>query len=177
MFAPALTLFSDFNSHAHVERDNYVKWQYDFNGNFNSHAHVERDVRYFTTYLLHCYFNSHAHVERDVRDYGNLWQGYISTHTLTWSVTGFSSKVCLDHMDFNSHAHVERDTDPNSGTCSYGYFNSHAHVERDVKTVQFLTLFCISTHTLTWSVTPFPLPLRPLYPISTHTLTWSVTIL
>ena len=92
-----------------MERDNYVKWQYDFNGNFNSHAHVERDVRYFTTYLLHCYFNSHAHVERDALKFYNDKTTLISTHTLTWSVTGFSSKVCLDHMDFNSHAHVERD--------------------------------------------------------------------
>ena len=55
---------------------------------FNSHAHVERDH----TLRLHrrCQrnFNSHAHVERDVPSqpaaFGILW---ISTHTLTWSVT------------------------------------------------------------------------------------------
>ena len=34
------------------------------------------------------------------------------------------------------------------------YFNSHAHVERDFCTfLPILTSFCISTHTLTWSVT------------------------
>ena len=55
--------------------------------NFNSHAHVERDWEDFDFTLNKLNFNSHAHVERDVRDYGNLWQEYISTHTLTWSVT------------------------------------------------------------------------------------------
>ena len=33
----------------------------------------------------------------------------------------------------------------------------------------------ISTHTLTWSVTPNAAEVRQLKPISTHTLTWSVT--
>ena len=33
----------DFNSHAHVERDNCFYFTYIENGNFNSHAHVERD--------------------------------------------------------------------------------------------------------------------------------------
>ena len=56
---------NNFNSHAHVERDNYVKKIMDKVGNFNSHAHVERD---FT-----------VAVERNYKN--------ISTHTLTWSVT------------------------------------------------------------------------------------------
>ena len=33
----------------------------------------------------------------------------ISTHTLTWSVTGDIGAVFGDYKDFNSHAHVERD--------------------------------------------------------------------
>ena len=33
----------NFNSHAHVERDNPVNDDIVFDGNFNSHAHVERD--------------------------------------------------------------------------------------------------------------------------------------
>ena len=46
---------------------NYVKWQYDFNGNFNSHAHVERDCIFILPLSGMEDFNSHAHVERDVR--------------------------------------------------------------------------------------------------------------
>ena len=34
---------------------------------------------------------------------------FISTHTLTWSVTGDIGAVFGDYKDFNSHAHVERD--------------------------------------------------------------------
>ena len=55
----------NFNSHAHVERDETSSFYDGENKNFNSHAHVERDVceqeikGYFKD------FNSHAHVERD----------------------------------------------------------------------------------------------------------------
>ena len=55
--------------------------------NFNSHAHVERD-RYrqdVGAYALH--FNSHAHVERDGITKMLTIRTSISTHTLTWSVT------------------------------------------------------------------------------------------
>ena len=56
--------------------------------NFNSHAHVERDI-YICFFGKNTYnFNSHAHVERDKADYGKGWYIFISTHTLTWSVTG-----------------------------------------------------------------------------------------
>ena len=55
----------------------------------------------------------------------------ISTHTLTWSVTGGEIQL--------------RDQD--------GNFNSHAHVERDSLSVVRVAINCISTHTLTWSVT------------------------
>ena len=76
--------------------------------NFNSHAHVERDncfVNFFKTLLIsthtltwsvtggsgHCgqawNFNSHAHVERDDFKRLDYFRLFISTHTLTWSVT------------------------------------------------------------------------------------------
>ena len=56
----------------------------------------------------------------------------ISTHTLTWSVTG----------EINPQAHWINN------------FNSHAHVERDAAIrSRFIVHFAISTHTLTWSVT------------------------
>ena len=56
---------NNFNSHAHVERDDESRKIETKRPNFNSHAHVERDI------LLRGYlssvsnFNSHAHVERD----------------------------------------------------------------------------------------------------------------
>ena len=56
----------NFNSHAHVERDNPPTLETKGYKNFNSHAHVERDYRcgvYFAHYIN---FNSHAHVERDL---------------------------------------------------------------------------------------------------------------
>ena len=59
------TLVLDFNSHAHVERDQYVLKYFCRTGNFNSHAHVERDDSLTE----------------------NLPALVISTHTLTWSVT------------------------------------------------------------------------------------------
>ena len=99
---------------------------------------------------------------------------YISTHTLTWSVT-FCRFCYLLYLD---------------------YFNSHAHVERDSSGVALYSLSKISTHTLTWSVTLVIIALSncdkfqltrsrgawldeaskiDVTIISTHTLTWSVT--
>ena len=54
-------------------------------------------------------------------------------------------------------------------------FNSHAHVERDISADVFKQLPCISTHTLTWSVTCIDEVADQCVEISTHTLTWSVT--
>ena len=34
--------------------------------NFNSHAHVERDLQAIISLSKNIYFNSHAHVERDL---------------------------------------------------------------------------------------------------------------
>ena len=55
--------------------------------NFNSHAHVERDSVKYVYDFLDLYFNSHAHVERDILKITQKNQKVISTHTLTWSVT------------------------------------------------------------------------------------------
>ena len=78
----------------------------------------------------------------------------ISTHTLTWSVTGLTDDDISDEFDFNSHAHVERD--------------------KVVRAQDYLGE--ISTHTLTWSVTRLSIPHNTGdETISTHTLTWSVT--
>ena len=42
--------------------------------------------------LYQFHFNSHAHVERDQNRQENLSANEISTHTLTWSVTGYIYK-------------------------------------------------------------------------------------
>ena len=55
--------------------------------NFNSHAHVERDALCITGKPNISNFNSHAHVERDLEHQYLHYNSYISTHTLTWSVT------------------------------------------------------------------------------------------
>ena len=54
---------------------------------FNSHAHVERDHRNEYPIPEAINFNSHAHVERDSPFSVAAAISFISTHTLTWSVT------------------------------------------------------------------------------------------
>ena len=56
----------NFNSHAHVERDENVVDMGKQILDFNSHAHVERDVAENSYIHMEEHFNSHAHVERDV---------------------------------------------------------------------------------------------------------------
>ena len=77
-------------------------------------------------------FNSHAHVERDNYPLEFDDEQKISTHTLTWSVTGGCVKCYSNFLDFNSHAHVERDPPLAPNTIGKYDFNSHAHVERDI---------------------------------------------
>ena len=111
------------------------------------------------------------------RSYVSHFSDWISTHTLTWSVThgtglqarradNFNSHahverdvsanhVCWAEKNFNSHAHVERDELPVESYLKYQDFNSHAHVERDENSVVAFQPICISTHTLTWSVTSY----------------------
>ena len=55
--------------------------------NFNSHAHVERDSAQTFVRDMVTDFNSHAHVERDISADVKTVNNFISTHTLTWSVT------------------------------------------------------------------------------------------
>ena len=92
-------------------------------------------------------------MERDIIKMRSGFSDGISTHTLTWSVTGDSYRIPVPSEDFNSHAHVERDK----------------------QWFAFLLGMGISTHTLTWSVTRLGLLIPWHYSISTHTLTWSVT--
>ena len=60
--------------------------------NFNSHAHVERDEQMTPAINALSDFNSHAHVERDgITINLDSPEQSISTHTLTWSVTRFQT--------------------------------------------------------------------------------------
>ena len=76
---------------------------------FNSHAHVERDDSLLSCLGSHGNFNSHAHVERDISADVKIVNIFISTHTLTWSVTALKFYNDKTTLNFNSHAHVERD--------------------------------------------------------------------
>ena len=67
----------------------------------------------------------------------------ISTHTLTWSVTQVGTLDCMHDQNFNSHAHVERDGNDAATVAPTIHFNSHAHVERDVVPVTSTPLILI----------------------------------
>ena len=123
-------ILQDFNSHAHVERDDWNSLIIYLLLHFNSHAHVERDqiLMGFTLILLD--FNSHAHVERDAVVVLSIGQIFISTHTLTWSVTISSNRNCTC-CQFQLTRSRGAWRLPWSGLRSRRYFNSHAHVERD----------------------------------------------
>ena len=47
-------------------------------------------------------FNSHAHVERDFLAKSHINHAFISTHTLTWSVTAMRRKV-LTYAEISTH--------------------------------------------------------------------------
>ena len=131
---------SDFNSHAHVERDCYFLDVYSC-GMISTHT-----LTWSVTATLIGKYNAMA----------------ISTHTLTWSVTCCRNFSIQPLRHFNSHAHVERDCTTDLARDDTKNFNSHAHVERDEVIRMFDNRLKISTHTLTWSVTyrPFPIPFR-----------------
>ena len=121
----------------------------------------------------------------------------ISTHTLTWSVTGVAHKCgeyqgfqltrsrgawlkfCSENMHkrhFNSHAHVERDLWRWKHRTHKSYFNSHAHVERDGFALPWVRRW--HSFQLTRSRGAWPAETALYFInllISTHTLTWSVT--
>ena len=123
---------------------------------------------------------------------------FISTHTLTWSVTSsyqhhhklgwfqltrsrgawpIHHTFYYGVVDFNSHAHVERDVKSLITILRTIDFNSHAHVERDVIVGYVLRDECAFQLTRSrgaWLVARGNSEYQ--YHISTHTLTWSVTM-
>ena len=99
----------DFNSHAHVERDHFASGLTNEQLNFNSHAHVERDI------------------SADVKTVNN----FISTHTLTWSVTKNGTRK-RKILQISTH------------TLTWSVTLAKPKTIKGIE---------ISTHTLTWSVT------------------------
>ena len=124
--------------------------------NFNSHAHVERDD--FATGWIKAYcISTHTLTWSVTQLFWLQWFCHtISTHTLTWSVTCWQGEDNPCTVHFNSHAHVERDLHMNS-------FNVNMSISTHTLTwsVTFIGSYSgfkltISTHTLTWSVTGSP---------------------
>ena len=63
--------------------------------------------------------------------------GYISTHTLTWSVTD-SREQKWGHIEISTHTLTWSVTDSVSGSGDItNNFNSHAHVERDRSQLEY----------------------------------------
>ena len=123
-------------------------------GHFNSHAHVERDAAIATIELpqilfqltrsrgawrgISPNFSFIQFISTHTLTWSvTLWNEWyynfivISTHTLTWSVTLAGSHGEIFNFHFNSHAHVERDSTNKHRQTKRHHFNSHAHVERD----------------------------------------------
>ena len=131
------------------QQKSYVRlYQY-----FNSHAHVERDGVTCISCENVLDFNSHAHVERDAVCNNFIIKSYISTHTLTWSVTQWPCEA-----EWLLRFQLTR----SRGAWLYSLILPIAYLK-------------ISTHTLTWSVTYICTKHFINFFISTHTLTWSVT--
>ena len=85
-----------------MERDGLRTMESTGELNFNSHAHVERDHYLKMRLCVMIYFNSHAHVERDTFFPSKTCVQEISTHTLTWSVT-FLAKTHINHAFISTH--------------------------------------------------------------------------
>ena len=134
-------------------------------------------------------FNSHAHVERDIISAEFRHVCTISTHTLTWSVTGISIPMTGNDSAFQ----LTRSRGAWQNNFQWDYIPMIFQLTRSRGAWPQLPLpqcpsihfkLCnrrhwttsISTHTLTWSVTCLADWLKyENVIISTHTLTWSVT--
>ena len=188
----------NFNSHAHVERDKKINLLPAYPFHFNSHAHVERDIHHSLSRICYKKFQLTRsrgawHTAKWVfkmrmtfqltRSRG-AWHAKreqlriiidISTHTLTWSVTGngYSRRLWLQFQLtrsrgawrwkwlFQTIMFVFQLTRSRG---AWRYDITYKHNEEG-----------ISTHTLTWSVTTDLIARLDYFQISTHTLTWSVT--
>ena len=180
-----------------MERDKNTYITLHWYKNFNSHAHVERDdaecvrrglikisthtLTWSVTFpILFCkvriLISTHTLTwsVTDKRTKQTRYQ-FISTHTLTWSVTmnTFKSNALKEFQLTRSRgAWPERD----DGDISTVHISTHTLTWSVTTYGWYPVLYhTISTHTLTWSVTIGFYPACDKISISTHTLTWSVT--
>ena len=123
------------------------------------------------------YFNSHAHVERDALHSQNMKSSpYISTHTLTWSVT-ISSAEYTPCFRISTHTLTWSVTRYAIGKIKEYIISTHTLTWSVTQNLlPHINNVFISTHTLTWSVTSGVSQRTFCIAISTHTLTWSVTL-
>ena len=121
----------DFNSHAHVERDDRQNCRFHLNA-ISTHTLTWSVTLYLNILkIITNYFNSHAHVERDIQVFLTALTLPISTHTLTWSVTKIINAI-THTPDISTHTLTWSVTiERNWNSKGRGNFNSHAHVERD----------------------------------------------
>ena len=142
--------------------------------NFNSHAHVERDHHRLFSFQLF-FISTHTltwSVTRLFLAVKNLVS--ISTHTLTWSVTGTKGNSWRNYK-FQLTRSRGAWQDRHRTFWQFQYFNSHAHVERDfcgIHTAKRFNYFNSHAHVERDSLSSSA-SISPR--ISTHTLTWSVT--
>ena len=100
---------SDFNSHAHVERDLFVKQNMEL-CKISTHTLTWSVTNFHNNTFRNAKISTHT-LTWSVTLVWNVSRTYtsISTHTLTWSVTGVQGFCRSIKNHFNSHAHVERD--------------------------------------------------------------------
>ena len=131
MLAVNLFVPGNFNSHAHVERDDTIIYICDF-GKISTHTLTWSVTARLRKIKVPKVISTHTLTWSVTRNRDEIYQkNRISTHTLTWSVTFSASSKLPSSINFNSHAHVERDLIYFSSLSILFDFNSHAHVERD----------------------------------------------
>ena len=122
-----------------MERDHFLAFNHRPISDFNSHAHVERDPQSVRSWSRRSRISTHTLTwSVTVQKEATAQRPQISTHTLTWSVTDDGTHQKTIITDFNSHAHVERDTSVKYRKTDFVNFNSHAHVERDTSRVRIM---------------------------------------
>ena len=121
----------NFNSHAHVERDDMQQKNFCLNYSISTHT-----LTWSVTRNTHGRTQNHQFQltrSRGAWRYIHMTEQDYSLFQLTRSRGAWRQiQTGLHRTDnFNSHAHVERDRVEISIYTAIWYFNSHAHVERD----------------------------------------------
>ena len=126
---------SDFNSHAHVERDVEVSF-HKYGSAISTHTLTwSVTVSYAVTEIIRVISTHTLTWSVTLADWLKYENVIISTHTLTWSVTLFPLPLCLS-FQISTHTLTWSVTGDKLWEFVAGInFNSHAHVERDISHV------------------------------------------